>query len=624
MMGDNLDLGGSMEERTSRPQVPPGRFERIVEMANEGIWTLDAAGRTDYINERGAAILGYSPEEMLGRPPTDFAPLELRAVWNMVDGRPGAGVVRGVELPMQHKNGRMVWVSASMQPLFDSYGNDDGALATFSDITERKKVEDELSMSEFHLARAQQMAHLGSWEWDIPLDRQFWSDEVYRIMGMQPREIKPKYKDFLDFVHPSERARVESAITSALDHSIYDVEYRYLTRAGKEGYAHSQGAVTFDDKGKPVKMDGTIQDVTNRRMAEEALKDSERRLGLALSAGKLATWDWRFTSREVVWNDELYRLMGYDAEEVKPGLQAFLDRVHPEDRADVEAAVRSAAEDQNDYNLEFRALWPSGTLRWIEARGRTERDEPGRLSRSYGVMIDVTDRKMVEQELRRSNNELQEFAYIASHDLQEPLRMITSFLSLLDQRYGERLDPQARSYVDLAVDGAQRMKQLIEDLLTYSRVETRGKEFSPVDMNKVAQLVLSELKLSIIEAEAKVQVDPLPTVMADRTQMSQLISNMISNAIKFRSSEPPRITLSARPQGGEWTFEVKDNGIGIDPRYHEYVFKMFHRLHTREEYPGTGIGLAIARKIVERHGGRMGVESEPGKGSTFFFTLPRS
>jgi signal transduction histidine kinase len=228
------------------------------------------------------------------------------------------------------------------------------------------------------------------------------------------------------------------------------------------------------------------------------------------------------------------------------------------------------------------------------------------------------------QELARSNADLEHFAYAASHDLQEPLRMVSSYVQLLARRYQGALDADAHEFIAFAVDGAKRMQRLINDLLAYSRVGTRGKEFEPTDCAAVLQQALANLRVAITENAAVVTHGSLPTLRADDSQLVQLFQNLIGNAMKFRNENAPEIYISAEHIDDEshWLFSVRDNGIGIDPQYAERIFVIFQRLHTREEHPGTGIGLAICKKIVERHGGRIWVESEAGKGSAFYFTLP--
>jgi len=224
-------------------------------------------------------------------------------------------------------------------------------------------------------------------------------------------------------------------------------------------------------------------------------------------------------------------------------------------------------------------------------------------------------------ELGRSNADLQQFAYVASHDLQEPLRMVSSYTQLIARRYKGKLDADADEFIAFAVDGANRMQRLILDLLAYSRVNTAGRQFEPTAMETVLTAALNNLTNAVKESQAIITHDPLPAVMGDDKQLAQLFQNLLSNAVKFGGAQPPRIHISAKQADGEWLCSVRDHGIGIDPQYADRIFVIFQRLHTREEYPGTGIGLAICKKIIERHGGHMWVESELGKGATFYFTL---
>jgi len=243
--------------------------------------------------------------------------------------------------------------------------------------------------------------------------------------------------------------------------------------------------------------------------------------------------------------------------------------------------------------------------------------------RTFELVITNEQLHQKTEDLIRSNKELEQFAYVASHDLQEPLRMVSCYVQLLSQRYKDRLDQDANEFIDFAVDGATRMYQLINDLLAYSRVGTRGNPLELVDCEEVLHKSITNLKVAVEESRAEVTHDPLPKTVADFSQLEQLFQNLISNGIKFHGEESPRVHISARPNGDYWVFSVRDNGIGIAPEYKERIFVIFQRLHVQDKYPGTGIGLAICKKIVERHGGRIWFKSEPEKGVTFYFTLPK-
>ncbi|MEM9161854.1 MAG: ATP-binding protein [Cyanobacteria bacterium P01_F01_bin.4] len=236
---------------------------------------------------------------------------------------------------------------------------------------------------------------------------------------------------------------------------------------------------------------------------------------------------------------------------------------------------------------------------------------------------ELRERKRAEAELQRSNAELEQFAYVASHDLREPLRMVTSFTQLLAQRYADQLDDEANTIINFAVDGATRMQSLIDDLLTFSRVGTQGNPFELTDCGEALDLALSNLQMQIQETQASINTPDLPVVMADPAQLVQLFQNLISNALKYRSEKPPVVEIGVDAQESQWRFWVRDNGIGMEPKYTERIFLIFQRLHTRQHYSGTGIGLAICKKIVERHGGRIWAESGLGQGSTFHFTIPK-
>jgi PAS domain S-box-containing protein len=369
------------------------------------------------------------------------------------------------------------------------------------------------------------------------------------------------------------------------------------------------------------------KEISERRRAEEALRESEERYRTILENIEDAYYEVDLAGNLTFFNDSMCQISGIPREELM-GMnnREYTDQENAKKLFQAFNKVYRTGEPRREYDWEI--IRKDGSKRYVEASISLQKDSSGRPVGFRGIVRDITERKRAEEslkekteELARSNRDLEQFAYVASHDLQEPLRMVTNYIQLLARRYKGKLDSDADDFISFAVDGATRMWKLINDLLTYSRVGIQANKLEPIDCETVLKQSLDNLKVASEENRAIVTHDPLPIVIADSLQLGQMFQNLIGNAIKFRGSEPPRIHISASRNGNGWTFSVCDNGIGIAPEHAERIFVMFQRLHGRDA-PGTGIGLAICKKIVERHGGRIWVESEFGKGATFYFTLP--
>jgi PAS domain S-box-containing protein len=364
-------------------------------------------------------------------------------------------------------------------------------------------------------------------------------------------------------------------------------------------------------------------------LTRESLEQSEERFRTVVESANDAIISVDSAGHLVHWNRAAEDIFGYTAGEAvgKPLSLIIPQRfreTHDKAMGQVVSALRSLP---SARTVEVSGLRKDGNEFPAELSLAAWETREGKFF--TGILRDITPRKRAQEalqstlmELERSNAELQQFAYVASHDLQEPLRMVSSYVQLLERRYSDRLDEDASEFMAYAVDGAKRMQRLINGLLQYSRVGTHGKPFELIDCEKVLERASANLQMLLTEAGAQVTHDPLPTLSADSTQLLQLFQNLIDNACKFRDDTSPQIHISARLEDDQWLFSVRDNGIGIDPEYAERIFIIFQRLHSREEFPGTGLGLAICKKIVERHGGKIWVEYENHKGTTFCFTIP--
>jgi PAS domain S-box-containing protein len=429
----------------------------------------------------------------------------------------------------------------------------------------------------------------------------------------------------MDLVHPDDRAATENAVATVLREG--RVSWFENRCRGAAGWRRLQWSAVLAPK--TGRVHAVARDVTEAHAVGKALRDREAQFRAVAESAQDAIVCVDRGGTVAYANGAAARLFGRDARAFR-GLPVSVlvpERLREPYRARVEAYATVAGAAQVGRTVEVVGLRADGTEFPVEMSVASFESEGAPVF--AGILRDVTERKRAEAalrryaaELRRSNAELQQFAYVASHDLQEPLRMVASYTDLLAKRYADRLDADAHEFIGYAVDGARRMQRLIQDLLEFARVETRGRAFEPVPSGRALDVALGDLRARIEEAGARVERGDLPVVHADEGQLATLFQNLVGNAVKFRGEEPPVVHVSAERGDGEWTFTVSDNGIGIEPEHHERVFQLFQRLHGRDRYPGTGLGLAICKRVVERHGGRIWIEPGRGRGTRFRFTIP--
>jgi PAS domain S-box-containing protein len=616
-------------EAVVREDALPAAFE-LLERLPVPMFLKSRDGRYLRVNRAWEDLFGLKRESFLGKQVRDLYPQnpEIAEKHALKDrelyGHPGA---QSYAMPIVTPDGRRR-DTIYYKTTFPAGERPEGLVGAILDVTPQHDAEARLRESEARFRRTFELA--GSGMAHIGMDRRFirvnrrlceiLGYSEHELLGLTGRQIS--HPDDLDIIN-EQRPRLYAGEIDAVR-----VEKRYLRKDGSVVWVHFSMTVERDDAGAPLYEIAVFEDITTQLYAQLKLRESEARYRQTFelaASGICHVKDGRF----VRVNKRLCEMLGYPEHELLG--RHVKDISHPEDRDVTDAGrARIRAGEIESARFEKRYIRADGTVVWCRIAIALVRDVFGMPTYEVAVFDDITDRKKAEaalheahEELKRSNAELEQFAYVASHDLQEPLRMVASYTQLLARRYDERLDSDAREFMSYIVDGASRMKQLIEDLLAYSRVGTKGIAFANVSAEAALRRALFNLRGGIEEARAAVTHDPMPTLPADEVQLGQLFQNLIGNALKFRSQADPKIHIVVTESASEYTFEVRDNGIGIEPQYFERIFMVFQRLHNKGEYPGTGIGLAICKKVVERHGGRIWVESRPGEGSSFFFTLPK-
>ena len=484
------------------------------------------------------------------------------------------------------------------------------------EIAQRKKAEDERNR---FFALSPDLFCIAGLDGTVKVCNPAWEKEL----GYSTAELH--HRSLTEFVHADDR-RSMSRELAGLNQGIRSAQFenRFVGKDGSVKWLLWNVAVS---RGEHV-MYATARNVNERKLYEEELALRDRSINSATNGILIA--DARRPDVPTVYcNAAFEKITGYAKEEVVGRNCRFLQG-QDHDQPDLDA-IRQAIRDGTEGQAELRNYRKDGTVFWNEFYIAPVRDSQGTLTHFIGVQTDITRRKNQEAELARktealaqSNAELQQFAYVASHDLQEPLRMVASYTQLLRKRYQGKLDADADEFIEYAVDGADRMQRLIRDLLEYSRVGSENTSFEITECELIWQHVMSNLSASIRDHHATVTHDPLPTIYANPTLLTQVFQNLIGNALKFHGSSPASIHVGATSLSDGWEFFIRDNGIGIPPDQRDRIFAVFQRLHGRSDYPGTGIGLAICKRIVEKHNGTIWVDSEPGKGSTFYFTVKTS
>jgi PAS domain S-box-containing protein len=614
------------------------KYKELVNNTRSIIIKQDTEGIITFINEYAQNLFGYREDEIIGKKAIGIIVPEIESTGRdltlMIDNilkdpdKFQVNINENIK-----KNGEHIWVEWHNRALLDDKGIHIGHIAVGIDVTKRMIAERRITDSQKTFSELIERAPFGM----------YIIDSAFCIAHMNKssqtgsfRNVHPVIgRNFSEAMHILWPDLVAEEIISHFRHTLDTGESFYSPRFTNlrndvltvESYEWELHRMTLPDG-----QFGVIcyyYDSTDLRNAQDSLKESQKKLDIALENANIGIWEWDLKSNEVIWDERTEKIFGFEPGTFDGKFKSFEDLVIEEDLPHISNSIKQTLESDIPLETIFRIKPVNGVLKYISAKANLRKDKTGVPVDLSGVCVDITGMKEgtektiinLNDELLRSNKDLQQFAYVASHDLQEPLRMVSSFAQMLKQRYHGQLDQDADEYIKYMVDGSKRMYDLLNSLLAYSRIQTKGKEFTRVDMNDLLEKVIQNLRLKIMERNATISVRKLPVMFADESQIIQLVQNLIENGLKFSSGDP-MIIISAKSDNDMHVFSFKDNGIGIEPQYFDRIFQIFQRLHTKEEYTGTGIGLAICLRIVERHGGKIWVESKRGKGSTFYFSIP--
>lgn len=624
-------------------------MDMVITNTNDAILITEAepiegeGPRILYVNDAFTRMTGYTAEEVIGKTPhilqgpdTDKGELyklkEALKKWEPCD----------IEVLNYKKNGEPFWNNFTVAPVANESGWYTHWVAIERDVTERRKTDALIRDSE----EKRRLIMSAALDAIICIDTEgmvtFWNPQAEQIFGWKQDEVMGK--------------RLSSIIIPEAYRQMHDhgmEQYKVTGKGPALNVLLELNAINREGTMFPIELTvlpiqqesdsffcAFIRDITERKKSETLIRRTHERYELLAKATSDAIWDWDMRTQVVTRSgDGLEKLFGYGTAEASDDNNFWQQHVHPDDLEKVLEKRRKLLEETRDqyWEDEYRFQRKDGSYAFVYDRGYIIRNKEGIPVRMIGSTRDISALKKSEQqlqelnqvlekraaELTRSNMELERFAYVASHDLQEPLRMVSSFLQLLEKQYKEKLDDKAREYINFAVGGAERMKRLILDLLSYSRVGTVNEPFQPIDMNNLVKNVVQVFESRFEKEQITLRIGQMPTIQGNAIQLQQLLQNLIGNAIKYKSDIPPVVEIGCKEEENRFVFFVKDNGIGIDQRYFEKIFVVFQRLHPVNHYSGTGIGLAICKKIVERHHGEIWVNSEEGKGSIFYFSMPK-
>lgn len=600
---------------------------------NSSLDLIIIVGLDGYVKKANPAakeILEYDASEIVNLPFTNLLhPADVEISKEELEKLKKGETINYFENRLITKKRNIKWVAWTFTPSPE----DNLIYGIGKDITEKKSLEDILTKSN-------RLARIGSWEINLNKGTVYWSDITKEIREVEPDFIPSLEKGIAMFKEGFHRNTIQKRIEDCIEKGTpWDEELLIETFKGNWKWVRSIGEGEFLN-GKCIRVYGAFQDINEKKKVQQEIVESNERFNLVAKATNDLIWDWDIITGETLrLGTSFFENLGYSTNFMNSNKLLWLNFIHPEDLDRVENNRNTVFDDhkQNYWEDQYRCKRADGSYAIVYDRGYIVRTSNGTAIKMLGSTQDISRLKQNEIELAKlneqliiqakdlaiSNKELENFAYVASHDLQEPLRMISSFLSQIERKYGEILDEKGKKYIFFAVDGAKRMRQIILDLLEFSRIGRQELNEEEVNIRLIIDDILNLYKKQIEEKKANFNIGNIPNIVTYKAPIRQVLQNLISNALKYQDENNiPEIEIQCAEENECWKFSIQDNGIGIEDEFHDKIFEIFQRLHNKEEFSGTGIGLAIVKKIVEGMGGKIYLKSKKGTGSIFYFTLP--
>jgi PAS domain S-box-containing protein len=617
------------------------KYHLVADYTADWEYWIGLKGEIVYMSPSCQAVTGHGVDEFVADPyllitlvhPDDRTEFQAHSHAHNEQAAEGK-----IEFRIVRNDGETRWISHHCRPVYDRQGNWRGSRASNRDITAKKRLEEELREAGVY-NRSLIEASLDPL---VTISAEGKITDVNRatekITGRSRAELVGT--DFSDYFTEPDKARAGYRQVFAQGF-VTDYPLALRHRDGHVADVLYNASIYRDEAGEVLGVFAAARDITERKLADEQLRRSEHSLSEAQRIAHLGNWELDLVHNVLLWSDEIYRIFEIDPDKFGASYEAFLNAIHPDDRDMVNKAYTDSLASRVPYNIVHRLKMPDGRIKYVNEMCETYYDDNGKPLRSIGTVHDITERKLAEEEIKAlnrdleqrviertaqleaANKELEAFSYSVSHDLRTPLRAIDGFSHILLEDYNDKLDDEGKRLLNVVRDNTGKMGQLIEDILKFSRAGRLELVPVEIDMEKMAHEVFDELHPVVDANKLQLEIGPLPHASGDRAMMRQVFVNLLSNAIKFsREREPAVIKVGASVEGGEAVYYVTDNGAGFDMQFAAKLFGVFQRLHGVTEFEGTGIGLAIVKRIVARHGGRVWAEGKPNEGATIYFALP--